>query len=173
MASIVKIEIIPLANPEAKPMDLDGTTETVIVRILDENGLSGIGECDAPAHVVKAFLEMPTQHLWCSNASELLIGADPVETTALWERLYEGTIFPGRRGLGIHALSAVDIALHDLAGKQLGLPVYKLLGGAQREFIRPLLYDLSRYATRPINQGIDDNHRETIRYSSVNWFRCC
>ena len=137
MASIVKIEIIPLANPEAKPMDLDGTTETVIVRILDENGLSGIGECDAPAYVVKAFLEMPTQHLWSSNASELLIGADPVETTALWERLYKGTIFPGRRGLGIHALSAVDIALHDLAGKQLGLPVFKLLGGAQREFIRP------------------------------------
>jgi len=68
---------------------------------------------------------------------EILIGADPVETVALWEKLYEGTIFPGRRGLGIHALSAVDIALHDLAGKQLGVPVYKLLGGARRESLRP------------------------------------
>ena len=119
MASIAEVEIIPLANPVPNPKDLDGTTETVIVRITDENGLSGIGECDAPALVVKAFLEMPTQHLWSSNASEILIGADPVETVALWERLYEGTIYPGRRGVGIHALSAVDIALHDLAGKQL------------------------------------------------------
>ena len=80
---------------------------------------------------------MPTQHLWSTNASEILIGADPVETVALWERLYEGTIFPGRRGLGIHALSAVDIALHDLAGKQLDLPVFKLLGGAQCKSLRP------------------------------------
>ncbi len=137
MSPIAKIEVIPLANPDTNPEDLDGTTETVVVRISDENGVSGIGECDAPAHVVKAFLEMPTQHLWSRNASEVLIGSDPVETTALWERLYEGTIFPGRRGLGIHALSAIDIALHDLAGKQLGLPVYKLLGGARRETLRP------------------------------------
>ncbi len=137
MTPIMSIEVIPLANPEANPEDLDGTTETVVVRLTDENGLSGIGECDAPAHVVKAFLEMPTQHLWSRNAAEVLIGADPVETVALWEKLYEGTIFPGRRGLGIHALSAVDIALHDLAGKQLGLPVYKLLGGARRDDLRP------------------------------------
>ena len=137
MTPIATIEVIPVANPDSNPDDLDGTTETVIVRIGDENGLCGIGECDAPAHVVKAFLEMPTQHLWSRNAAEVLIGADPVETVALWERLYEGTIFPGRRGLGIHALSAVDIALHDLAGKQLGVPVYKLLGGARRETLRP------------------------------------
>lgn len=137
MSPIAAIDVIPVANPDSNPADLDGTTETVIVRIRDENGLTGIGECDAPAHVVKAFLEMPTQHLWCRNASEILIGADPVDTVALWEKLYEGTIFPGRRGLGIHALSAVDIALHDLAGKQLGLPVYKLLGGARRETLRP------------------------------------
>ena len=57
---------------------------------------------------------------------------DPVEVTALWERLYEATIYPGRRGLGIHALSAIDIALHDLAGKQLDIPAYKLMGGARR-----------------------------------------
>jgi L-rhamnonate dehydratase len=137
MTPIATIEVIPVANPDSNPDDLDGTTETVIVRITDANGLSGIGECDAPAHVVKAFLEMPTQHLWCRNASEILIGADPLETVALWEKLYEGTIFSGRRGLGIHALSAVDIALHDLAGKQLGIPVYKLLGGARRESLRP------------------------------------
>ena len=44
---------------------------------------------------------------------------------------------PAAAVLGIHALSAVDIALHDLAGKQLGLPAYKLMGGARRERLRP------------------------------------
>lgn len=68
---------------------------------------------------------------------ELLIGADPMETTALWERLYDATQYPGRRGIGIHALSAVDIALHDLVGKQVGRPVYTLMGGARRESLTP------------------------------------
>ena len=66
-----------------------------------------------------------------------LVGEEPVEIAALWQKTYEGTFWPGRRGLGIHALSAVDIALHDLAGKQLGLPAYKLMGGARREKLRP------------------------------------
>jgi len=71
---------------------------------------------------------MPTAHLWSRNATEILMGADPVETAGLWQKIYEGTFWPGRRGLGIHALSAIDIALHDLAGKQLGLPVLQADG---------------------------------------------
>ena len=47
------------------------------------------------------------------------------------------TQYHGRRGLGIHAISAVDMALYDLAGKQLGRPAYQLLGGACREKLRP------------------------------------
>lgn len=69
--------------------------------------------------------------------ADILVGADPFEIGALHDRLYAGTIYPGRRGLGIHALSAVDIALHDLVGKQLGRPVYQLLGGRRRERLTP------------------------------------
>jgi L-rhamnonate dehydratase len=87
--------------------------------------------------VVKSFLEMRTAHLWSRNMSEILIGSDPIELAANWQRMYEGVFWPGRRGLGTHALSAVDVALHDLAGKQLGLPAYKLMGGARRERLRP------------------------------------
>ena len=136
MALIKSIEIIPLANLEAKPEDCDGTAETVVVRIFDENGISGIGECDAPAYVVKSFLEMPTQHIWSKNTSEILVGSDPVEVKALWEKVYEGTCFPGRRGLGIHALSAIDIALWDIKGKRLGVPIYELLSGKTRDKVR-------------------------------------
>ena len=71
---------------------------------------------------MKSFLEMRTAHLWSRNMSEILIGSDPIDFAANWQRMYEGVFWPGRRGLGMHALSAVDVALHDLAGKQLGLP---------------------------------------------------
>ncbi len=137
MAKIAAVEVIPVAAPDQARNDLDGTVDTEIVRITDEDGRSGIGETDAPPAVVKSFIEMPTAHLWSRNAGEILLGADPVETAALWHKLYEGTFWPGRRGLGIHAISAIDIALHDLAGKALGLPVYKLMGGARRERLRP------------------------------------
>jgi L-rhamnonate dehydratase len=137
MSKIARLEIIPIASPDSSAADLDGTTDTVIVKISDEAGRFGIGEADAPPQVAKSFLEMPTIHLWSRNVSEILLGSDPLEAAALWERLYEGTFWPGRRGLGIHAISAIDIALYDLAGKQHGVPAYKLLGGARRDKLRP------------------------------------
>ncbi len=137
MSRIAAVEVIPVASPGQAQNDLDGTLDTVIVRLTDEDGRTGIGEADGPPEVIKAFIEMPTAHLWSRNAAEILLGADPVETAGLWQKLYDGTFWPGRRGLGIHAISAIDIALHDLAGKALGLPTYKLMGGARRERLRP------------------------------------
>src|SRR5262249_5337880 len=138
MNKICQVEVLPVAMPaEGLPWSANGRIDTVIVRITDVAGRVGIGECDAPPGVVKAFLEMPSAHPWSRNMTDLLVGSDPLETTALWERLYDATLYPGRRGLGIHALSAVDIALHDLAAQQIGQPVYKLLGGARRAFLCP------------------------------------
>jgi L-rhamnonate dehydratase len=137
MSPIEKVEVIPLRLADADVADCDSTVDTVVVRLTDASGRTGIGECDAAPEPVRAFIEMPTAHLWSRRMSEVLIGADPIEITALWERLYDATFYPGRRGLGIHALSGVDIALHDLAGKQLGLPAYKLMGGARRPSLRP------------------------------------
>lgn len=134
---IARIEAIPVFSPSGSADDLDGTADTIIVKVFDEDGRFGFGEADAPPAVVKSFIEMQTAHLWSRNASEILIGRDPVETAAVWQQLYDGTFWPGRRGLGIHAISAIDIALHDLVGKQFGVPAYKLMGGARRERLRP------------------------------------
>jgi L-alanine-DL-glutamate epimerase-like enolase superfamily enzyme len=134
---IARVEVLPLALPREEADALDSTVDTVVVRLTDAEGRSGIGEADAPPIVVKEFIEMRTGHLWSQTMAALLIGADPVEIAALHEKLYQATLYSGRRGLGIHALSAVDIALHDLAGKQLALPVYKLMGGARRDKLRP------------------------------------
>lgn len=136
-SKISRLEVIPIFSPAGSANDLDGTADTVIIKISDEDGRYGIGEADAPPAVVKCFLEMPTAHLWSQNAGAILVGQDPLEMAAIWQKLYDGTFWPGRRGLGIHAISAIDIALHDLAGKQLGVPAYKLMGGARRDKLRP------------------------------------
>ena len=137
MSAIEKIEVIPLRIGDVDAEDCDGTGDTVVVRLTDKDGRTGIGESDASPEAVKAFLETPTAHIWARRASEVLEGSDPIEIAALWERLYEATSYSGRRGLGIHALSAIDLALHDLAGKQIGVPAYKFMGGARRDRLRP------------------------------------
>jgi L-rhamnonate dehydratase len=140
MVPIERVEVLKLReDPETAKAgeDLDGALETVVVRLHDAEGRSGIGECDAPPEAVEAYVTMRSAHQMSQSMVDLLVGADPIEIGALWRRLYDGTQYPGRRGLGIHALSAIDIALHDLAGKQLGLAAYQLMGGALRHALTP------------------------------------
>jgi D-galactarolactone cycloisomerase len=66
----------------------------------------------------------------------LILGQDPLDTGVLWDRLYNWTRDQGQKGVTISALSAIDIALWDIKGKALGLPIYKLLGGAYRDRAR-------------------------------------
>jgi L-alanine-DL-glutamate epimerase-like enolase superfamily enzyme len=60
--------------------------------------------------------------------AEMLIGENPLEVERLWDKLYIGSAMNGRRGVMIHALGALDIALHDLRGKWLGKPCYAVPG---------------------------------------------
>src|SRR5689334_12352249 len=137
MPKIANVEVLPLVESTSSGGDCDGAVDTLVVRVTDEEGLSGIGECDSSAIAIAAFITMPTAHIWSQNIPKLLIGQDPMERRALWEKMYDATFWPGRRGLGIHAISAVDIAIHDLAAKQIGQPVYKILGGAVRPHVTP------------------------------------
>src|SRR6266508_6734106 len=117
--------------------EFDPSLETLVVCIIDEEGRVGVGEADGPAGALHELVTMTGSHGWSAGLAEVLVGADPFAVRALYRRLYTSTITHALRGLGVHALSAIDIALHDLAGKQVGRPVYQLLGGAVRERIKP------------------------------------
>jgi len=134
MAVIKNVEVLPV---RFKSTNWDQST--AVIKITDENGMYGIGECDGPTEVIEALFNMETAHMWSMNPRDVLIGRDPVETLAIWHDLYEGLLWQGRRGLAMFAISGIDIALHDLAAKQHGIPVYKRLGGATREFATPYM----------------------------------
>ena len=136
MSAIVEVEALPL-RAERDAGDLDSSAETIVVRLTDEDGRTGIGEADAPALAVRELVLMEGVHAWSRGLREVLLGRDPLDREGLWDDLYEATIYHGRRGLGIHALSAVDVAVHDLAGRQEGRPVYELLGGPCRDHLLP------------------------------------
>lgn len=98
-----------------------------LVEVRTDEGLVGWGECFGPGSVAvanKVIVERVIQ--------PMLLGEDPLDREILWHRVYNLLRNHGQKGMPIQALSGIDIALWDLAGKATGLPLYKLLGGAAR-----------------------------------------
>jgi L-alanine-DL-glutamate epimerase-like enolase superfamily enzyme len=138
MARIEAVELLSFEVPwRQRRWDCDGLHECTLVRITDEDGQSGLGEIGGPAAAADAFLTTTETKDWRSTLAGLLIGQDPLEARALWDRMFAAIQTLGRRGLGVSVISGLDIALYDLAGKQRGVPVYKLLGGAAQGAAQP------------------------------------
>jgi L-alanine-DL-glutamate epimerase-like enolase superfamily enzyme len=134
---ITKVEAI-LLRPKG-PIDTsigDGSQDGVLVRVHTDEGITGLGEIDSSPWVAKAIIEAPPSHKICSGLAALLVGENPLEVGRLWQKMYHGTLYFGRRGAAIHAISGVEIALWDIAGKAAGKPIHALLGGARRQRIK-------------------------------------
>jgi L-rhamnonate dehydratase len=132
---ITRVEPIHLRLPEVTER-CDGSQETLLVKVHTDAGLTGVGEVDSSALVARAIIEAPLSHKICRGLAECVLGQDPFEIERLVHRMYEGSIFFGRQGAAIQAMSGVEIALWDIAGKATGRPVYQLLGGAFRKTFR-------------------------------------
>ena len=85
---------------------------------------------------MRALVNASGSHAIANSLHDLLVGEDPVDVERLWQKMYRGLIYIGRRGIALHALSGIDIALWDIAGKAAGKPVHELLGGAKRDRVR-------------------------------------
>jgi galactonate dehydratase len=104
-----------------------GRRNQLVVKVETDEGIHGWGESGlssrelAVAEAIKHF-------------REFLLGRDPLNIAAIWQEMYRSNYFEGGRVLAA-AMSAIDIALHDVKGKALNVPVYQLLGGKQRDWI--------------------------------------
>ncbi len=147
---ITNVEAIYLRLPEVKEQ-CDSGQDALIVRVSTDAGITGIGEVDSAALAVKGLIEGPFYHTTAAGLRELLIGEDPFKTEYLWHKMYRGNIYAGRRGVGIHAMSGIDMALWDIKGKALGQPIWKLLGGGFHKRIRP--YASSLFGATPEETG--------------------
>src|SRR5262245_17971839 len=132
---ITRVEAIHLRLPDVNER-CDGSQETLVVKVHTDAGVTGVGEVDSSSLVAKAIIEAPLSHKICRGLAECVVGQDPFEIDRLIHRMYEGTIFFGRQGAVIQAMSGVEIALWDVVGKATGRPVYQLLGGGFRKSFR-------------------------------------
>lgn len=114
-----------IADVKATPLK----TGSVIVQILTDQGVTGIGECSPMNNAVLA-------HFVVEALKPLLMGENPLEIDRLWNKMLFRTYKLGVQGTQPEAIAGVDIALWDILGKTTGLPIHTLLGGCYREKIQ-------------------------------------
>ena len=111
---------------EIKPFPVwVGSRNQLVVKVETDEGVHGWGESGISGRELAVAGAV-------NHYREFLIGRDAMRIGALWQDMYRGQYFEGGRIL-TGAISAIDLALHDIAGKALGVPVYQLLGGKQRD----------------------------------------
>jgi L-alanine-DL-glutamate epimerase-like enolase superfamily enzyme len=138
---------------DVEPLVLHGKFPFVLVHT--EDGLTGVGECDTfSAKMVKPVVDLVLR--------PLLVGKNALDTGLLWDEMGEATRRMSMAGGG--AISAVDIALWDITGKALGVPIHQLLGGKRRDRVKfyasSMRHDLSvedevRRVVEMVDRGFD------------------
>src|SRR6185312_10198555 len=133
LSQAVQTNSTPYSRPKLKITDIR-TADVLVhgfqthVHIYTDQGIIGQGEATDAAVGTSALLR---------SFRRFLIGKDPLNVDALWEALRANGIFAGAQGgQYVTALSGLEIALWDVAGKALGLPIYQLMGGKFRDRIR-------------------------------------
>lgn len=153
---IVKVEGILVKSPSAINAAIaDGSQDGLIVRVHTDAGIVGIGEIDSSPSVAKAVIDAPPSHKIASGLASLLVGEDPFDVGRLWRKMYEGTVYFGRRGVVLHAISGIEIALWDIVGKAVGKPIHALVGGARRKKVKA-------YASTLMPDSPDEAARQAV-----------
>ncbi|MBX8633339.1 MAG: mandelate racemase/muconate lactonizing enzyme family protein [Thermoplasmata archaeon] len=153
---IKNIEATCLYSPDINENASDSAQDTVVIEVHSDEGITGIGEVDATPSVIKTYVDMPSSHDISMSVKKLVIGENPLDIERIWRKLYQRTLMAGRRGIGVNVIGAIDMALWDLAGKFYGQPVWRLLGGLQKEYAMP-------YASLPTLQDPDDIQEDILR----------
>jgi L-rhamnonate dehydratase len=128
--------------------------EWLIVEVFTDGGHVGIGNAALSPRLTKQTIDL--------YLKPLLIGRDPFDCEFLWQYMYRQMMAFGRKGIGMVAISAVDIAIWDILGKATGQPVYRLLGGRTKSRI-PV------YASRLYSQKLEDLAAEARRYKNEGY----
>lgn len=158
----MRIERIEVANlmfeyPGAARFRFAGGTctgrLTSLIVVTADSGLTGIGSCYSHPGLVGTIVE--------TQFDPILRGRDPLDVESIWDELYRLTRWYGRKGAALSAIGGLDVALWDLRGKHLGVPVWKLLGATSAKvpaYASALLWkddvrDLAREAAGHIDHG--------------------
>lgn len=155
--------------------EIAGPRHTCLVRVTTEEGLLGHADVDSNPWVVKAVVEAPS-HIpaFSTGLADAVVGQSARDPEALWERMYTHSWYFGRRGVVLHAISGIDIAVWDLLGRAEGQPVSELLGGARRDRVpgyASTLFRPSAEEMRIAAHAYLDRGFRAIKFGWASWGR--
>jgi L-rhamnonate dehydratase len=154
---IVDVEAIVLqASTEIDEDIADGSQDALVIKVTTDEGIVGYGEVDSSPTVVRAVVGAPSSHKLCRGLRSMLLGANPLQPEVIWDKLFEGSLYYGRRGVVIHAISGIEIALWDICGKALGVPVCALLGGQRRSKVKAYASTLMPDSEAAVRDVVDE-----------------
>ena len=133
---ITDVQAIHIRREDPNIGLFDGSYDDCLIVVHTDEGITGIGECESYSPAIVAIVNGPSSHNHAMGLREVLLGRDPTDPETLWQRMYDATDYVGRRGIMMHAIGGVDLALWDIAGQAAGKPIYELLGGAKRKRLR-------------------------------------
>ncbi len=138
-------------NNPSGPDEARGVKHCLLLKVSTDEGIVGWSDVETAPHVGEAVVNAPNSGMGVfEGLKELVIGEDPFDVERLWDKIYRGSIYYGRRGVAIQVLSGFDIACHDIIGKAINRPVHKVLGGGRRDRIRAYASTLFRPTTDAI-----------------------
>lgn len=127
-----------------------------LLKVTTDEGIVGWSDAETAPHVALGAVTAPASgSQMMDGLKALVVGEDPFEIGRLWDKVYLGTSYFGRRGVAMQVLSAFDIACHDIMGKAIGRPVYQLLGGAYRDKVRAYASTLFRPTPDAMRQACE------------------
>ncbi len=130
--------------------------EYLFVEVTTDEGVSGWGEITSTTKIANRALCAILKQM-----SAQLAGEDPSRIEMLWHKMFRSFTYMGSRGAACECVSAIDIALWDIRGKVLGLPVYELLGGAVRDEVSLYTHpDQSKFTSE---QGVIDEITDIVK----------
>ncbi|MCL2527150.1 MAG: mandelate racemase/muconate lactonizing enzyme family protein [Defluviitaleaceae bacterium] len=147
---ITDVEGIVLKSPQlyTNPIgseEAPGVAYCFLIKVTTDEGIIGWSDVETAPHVAKATVDAPrTGSGMMEGLRALVVGHDPFETERLWDIIYRGMAYYGRRGVAMQVLSGFDIACHDIMGKATGRPVHKLLGAKYRDKVQAYASTLFR-----------------------------
>ena len=166
---ITNVEAIVLRQPGLDEGIADGSQDDLVIRVSTDDGIVGIGEVDSAPEVVKAVVEAPSSHAIAMSLREILIGEDPTHVEKLWRKMYRGVLYYGRRGVAIHAISGIDIALWDIKGKALGKPICELIGTPIRARVRAYASRLMPDTESEVEEAVVELREQGFTAVKLGW----
>jgi L-alanine-DL-glutamate epimerase-like enolase superfamily enzyme len=166
---ITDVEAIVLRQPVLDDGIADGSQDDLVILVHTDEGITGIGEVDSAPEAVRALVEAPGSHAIANSLHGLLVGEDPTDPERLWDKMYKGVIYIGRRGIALHAISGIDIALWDIKGKAEGKPVCELIGTPQRDKVRAYASMLMPDDPADVRQRVGQLRHEGFTAVKLGW----